>query len=89
MNIKSRDYVSAVREQLAQMNANGRMTVAYFIDSYFPLVDGVVSVLHNYATHLKDRINVIVCAPAHKKEQVDQDYLGRLLPELLFWTDPL
>ena len=75
MNIKSREYVPAVREQLAQMNANGRMTVAYFIDSYFPLVDGVVSVLHNYATHLKDRINVIVCAPAHKKEQVDQDYL--------------
>lgn len=74
MNIKSREYVSAVREQFSQMNTNGKMTVVYFIDSYFPLVDGVVSVLHNYAMHLKDRINVIVCAPAHKKEQIDRDY---------------
>ncbi len=74
MNIKSRDYAPAVRKQLEEMKANGKLTVAYFIDTYFPLVDGVVSVLHNYAMHLKDRLNVIVCAPAHKGEQVDQPY---------------
>lgn len=74
MNIKDKQYISTIKKKITEMNANGKMTVVYFLDSYFPIIDGVVSMQHNYATHLKDKINVIVCVPAHKEEQVDQEY---------------
>ena len=75
MDIRKKEYKLYVQKKLDEFRNNGKRTVAFFIDTYFPLVDGVVSVLHNYATHLKDKLNVIVCAPCFKHEQQEQDYL--------------
>ena len=75
MDIRDKNYIDYAEEKLAEYRGNGKPTVAYFIDTYFPLVDGVVSVLHNYATHLQKDWNVIVCAPAHRHKQQEQDYL--------------
>lgn len=49
-----------------KFNTNGKKTIAYFIDSFFPVIDGVVSVLDNYAKGMKKYYNVVVCAPKHR-----------------------
>ncbi len=40
-----------------------KITIGIFIDTYFPMIDGVVMVVHNYAKRLKKYANVIVFAP--------------------------
>ena len=42
---------------------NKKITIGLFIDSYFPMLDGVTMVVDNYAKRLKDYANVIVFAP--------------------------
>lgn len=49
-----------------RFNTNGKKTVVYFIDSFYPLIDGVVAVLDNYATYMQKYYNVVICAPKHK-----------------------
>jgi hypothetical protein len=49
-----------------EFNNNGKKTIAYFIDSFFPVIDGVVAVLDNYAKHMQKYYNVVICAPKHK-----------------------
>lgn len=52
-------------KKINEFNSNEKKTIVYFIDSFYPSIDGVVSVLENYATLLKDRYNIVVCAPKH------------------------
>lgn len=54
--------------------------IAMFIDTYFPMVDGVINVVHNYATRLAadDEFEVAVFAPHHGKKQTD-DYPYKLV----------
>lgn len=40
-----------------------KVTIGFFIDTYFPMVDGVIMVVDNYARELSKRANVIVFAP--------------------------
>ena len=54
--------------KINEFNTNGKKTIAYFIDSYFPVIDGVVSVLDNYAKFMSKYYNVVVCTPKHKKQ---------------------
>ncbi|MEG1706580.1 MAG: glycosyltransferase [Clostridia bacterium] len=75
MRITDKQYVEYVKGKLDEYKQNGKLTIAYFIDSYYPIVDGVVNVLNSYCEHLKDKFNVIVCTPSHKKCQEDKDYL--------------
>lgn len=49
-----------------KFNTNGKKTIVYFIDSFYPLIDGVVAVLDNYATYMQKYYNVVICAPKHK-----------------------
>ncbi len=43
-----------------------------FIDTYFPMVDGVVNVVHNYAQRLSESgYEVVVFCPRHDKKYVD------------------
>lgn len=52
-----------------------KKTIAYFIDSYFPVIDGVVSVLDNYAKFMSKYFNVVVCSPKHKRKTYnDENY---------------
>ena len=56
-----------------KFNNNGKKTVVYFIDSFYPSVDGVLVVLDNYATYLQKYYNVVVCAPKHKQQCYKMD----------------
>ncbi len=51
-----------------KFNTNGKKTIVYFIDSFFPVIDGVVSVLDNYGKQMQKYYNVVICAPKHKQE---------------------
>ena len=58
-----------------KFNNNGKKTIVYFIDSFFPLIDGVVAVLDNYAKEMKKYYNVVVCAPKQKNSDYkNEDY---------------
>ncbi len=56
------------RQQLISLvdeyNSNGKKTVLLTCDAFFPLVDGVVNVMDNYARLLSKDMNVLVLAPA-------------------------
>lgn len=49
-----------------RFNNNGKKTVVYFVDSFYPIIDGVVAVLDNYAVQMQKYYNVVICAPKHK-----------------------
>jgi len=51
-----------------------KLTIGFFIDSYFPLIDGVTNVVHNYATRLAKHANVIVFCPQIDKKYDDSIY---------------
>lgn len=63
----------AILNKINEMNTNGKKTIVYFIDSYYPVIDGVVSVLDNYAKFMSDYYNVVVCTPKHKKKTYESD----------------
>ncbi len=45
-----------------------KITVGLFIDVFYPMIDGVVSVVDNYAKRLVKYCNVVVFAPSYNKE---------------------
>ncbi len=47
--------------------------VGLFLDTYFPMVDGVINVVHNYATRLAkdEEFDVTVFVPKHDKKYID------------------
>ena len=61
------------------MNNNSKdkkITIGLFNDSFYPMVDGVISVLDNYARRLNKIANVIVFVP----KTVNQSYDDTTLP---------
>lgn len=66
-NITNDNVDLEILHKINEYNTNGKKTIAYFIDSYFPVIDGVVSVLDNYAKFMSRYYNVVVCTPKHKK----------------------
>ena len=48
-----------------------KITVGLFTDSFFPMADGVVMVVDNYARQLSKFANVIVFAPRYKGKKFD------------------
>lgn len=53
--------------KIDEFNNNGKKTIVYFIDSFYPVIDGVVAVVDNYATLMQKYYNIVVCAPKHKQ----------------------
>ena len=45
-----------------------RLKVGLFIDTFFPMVDGVVVVVDNYARKLSAYCDVVVFAPVGRKK---------------------
>ena len=39
------------------------ITIGLFIDTFFPMVDGVITVVDNYAKRLAKKADVVVFAP--------------------------
>ncbi|MCR5553881.1 MAG: glycosyltransferase [bacterium] len=72
---KNREYKKECLAKIKDFNANGKKTIAIFTDAYYPIVDGVVRVLDNYAKRLTKDYNVVVCAPLHKGHVSKQKYL--------------
>ena len=52
-----------------------KITIGLFIDTYYPMVDGVISVVDNYATRLSKIANVIVFAPKFCGKDFDDSKL--------------
>lgn len=71
--IKQHGLDQEIVHKINEFNTNGKKTIAYFIDSYFPVIDGVVSVLDNYAKYMSKSFNVVVCTPKHKKTSYKSD----------------
>lgn len=55
-------------EKVNEFNTNGKKTVLITCDSFFPVVDGVVRVVENYARELSGKMNVMLLVPACKGE---------------------
>ena len=43
-----------------------KLTIGLFLDTYFPMIDGVIMVVDNYARKLEKMANVIVFVPSYK-----------------------
>lgn len=52
-----------------------KLNIGLFIDTFYPMVDGVIQVVNNYAIRMKDIANVTVFAPKARKE-FDDSKLG-------------
>ena len=50
---------------------DNKITIGLFIDTFFPMIDGVTMVVDNYAKRLTKYANVIVFAPEYPKTQYD------------------
>ena len=62
-----------ILSKINEFNTNGKKTIVYFIDSYYPIIDGVIAVLDNYARFMSKYFNVVVCTPKHKKITCKKD----------------
>ena len=51
------------------------LTIGLFIDTFYPMVDGVITVVDNYARTLSKMTNVIVFAPEFHKKKFDDSKL--------------
>lgn len=52
-----------------------KITIGLFIDTFFPLIDGVVMVVDNYARKLSEYANVIVFCPRFSDKKYDDTVL--------------
>ena len=43
-----------------------KITIGLFIDTFFPMIDGVTMVVDNYAKRLSEYANIIVFAPKYR-----------------------
>ena len=57
-----------ILNKINEFNTNGKKTIVYFVDSFYPVIDGVVAVIDNYAKYMSKFYNVVVCSPKHKKK---------------------
>ena len=55
---------------------NNRITVGLFVDVFYPMTDGVVLVVDNYAKRLSNFCNVIVFCPRYLGKEYKQDTLS-------------
>ncbi|MCQ2385555.1 MAG: glycosyltransferase, partial [Clostridia bacterium] len=52
-----------------------KLKIGFFIDTYFPMIDGVVTVVDNYARRLSARNEVTVFCPAYPGKSFDDSSL--------------
>ena len=73
--LQDRKYREYILNKIDEFNNNGKLTIAYFCDTFYPIIDGVIKVLDNYASLLKDKYNIVVIVPKHKNIVIKKDYL--------------
>jgi len=57
------------------MKNKKKLTIGLFNDSFYPMIDGVISVVHNYAINLLKYANVIVFVPYYPGKKYDDSTL--------------
>ena len=65
---RSQAYRQYLKRVIDEYNTNGKKTVLLTCDAYFPVVDGVVNVIDNYAKELAEYMNVILLVPEFQGE---------------------
>lgn len=63
-------YKNYILDKIVQFNNNDKPTVVHFVDTYYPIIDGVIKVVENYAMNLTNQFNVVLIVPTHKGETV-------------------
>ncbi len=56
------------------MSKDKKLNIALFTDAFYPMIDGVITVVNHYARILKDRANLFVVAPRRKGYEDKFDY---------------
>ena len=51
-----------------------KLTIGIFEDSFYPMTDGVISVIDNYAKRLAKKANVIMFVPGYKEKYNDSKF---------------
>lgn len=70
------DITEKTLAKIEEYNTNGKKTICYFCDVFYPSIDGVISVVNNLSIALKDKFNIVVCVPKHRGKTVwKDDYL--------------
>ncbi len=71
-----KEYYNKIVETIKEFNSNGKKTIVYFCDVYYPAIDGVITVMNDYAKAMSKYYNVIVCVPQHYGQTTQSpDYL--------------
>jgi len=70
-------YKKYIEEKINEYNNNGKKTIVYFCDTYYPIVDGVIKVMENYGIKQSKNYNVVMVVPKHKNKEIvpHKDYL--------------
>lgn len=63
-----------MEKELNQENQNKRLKIGFFIDTFFPMVDGVVMVVDNYARRLSEIADVTVFTTKPRKSFDDSKF---------------
>ncbi len=71
---RSKEYRAFLKTLVADYNSNGKKTILITCDTFYPVMDGVVSVMDNYARRLNATMNVLVLVPAFKGTIAMRDY---------------
>lgn len=74
LRINKAKYKEKINKIIEEYNHNGKKTIAIFCDTFFPLVDGVINVMDNYAKRLQNQFNVVVCVPRLKNNYIEKEY---------------
>ena len=72
---RSKVYKKLLYDTINEYNNNGKKTVLLTCDVYFPIVDGVVNVIDNYAKKLSKDMNVVMLVPDFKGKVYMRGYL--------------
>lgn len=67
-----------------------KLKIGLFIDTYYPMIDGVIMVVDNYAKRLKDRAEVTVFCPKPKSKKYKDEFeyaVKRCKRVNFFWAD--
>lgn len=70
-----KEYKKYCLSKFEEFNNNGKITVAIMCDTFFPIVDGVIMVMDNYAKRLQKMCNVVMIVPEHMGKTYKKDYL--------------
>lgn len=59
------EYKKYLKAKFKEFNENGKLTIVFFCDTFYPIVDGVIKVMDNYMLRICKTCNVVACVPKH------------------------